>query len=137
MTIAAINTSDNFSQYVEQVYEKYYSRLQYYFLRQLGNLSEAEACVQDTIYRCFVFMQALRPEEQVDCMNVYLMRIASGLCLQKLVEKRWQRVDKFDEDNDQNSMFNKIRDESIKSMKERLQSERLFPGAERESARIH
>jgi DNA-directed RNA polymerase specialized sigma24 family protein len=119
-TIATSDSSANYDQYIEQVYETHYARLRHYFLRQFGSTSEADVCVEETICRFFVFMKNRRWEEEVEYLPVYLMRIASTLCLAKLEEKKSQCADRL-EGNEKKSPFDKIRAEAIQACKERIQ----------------
>jgi DNA-directed RNA polymerase specialized sigma24 family protein len=120
MTTATINVSYDHSQYVEQVYDKHSARLKYYFLRQIGDVSEAEDCAQETLCRFFVFIGRRQWEKEVEYIPVYLMRIAGLLCLERLAEKKSQCADSVDE-HERSSLPDKIRDDAIRSIKERLQ----------------
>jgi DNA-directed RNA polymerase specialized sigma24 family protein len=124
MKTGTINASNDHSTYIKHVYENHYPKLQHYFLRQIGNTSEAHDCVQETICRFFIFMEGRQWEKEAEYMLVYLMRIASTLCLEKLAEKKSQCADNLDNEN--NSLFNNIKGEAIQSIKERLQLEQLF-----------
>lgn len=75
------------SQRVGQVYGKYYPRLKRYFLRQLGDPSEADDCVRETVYRFFDFMRRRRWEEEAEYVPVYLMRTACIVCSENLSRK--------------------------------------------------
>jgi DNA-directed RNA polymerase specialized sigma24 family protein len=119
MTITTINASEDQSQYVWQIYQEHYARLQHYFLIQLGNDSEAEDCVHETMRRFFFFMEGRSWEAEAEYIFVYLMRIAGLLCSRKLGEKRAQRLTDLGH-NRHHSLFNKIRTEAIETMKERI-----------------
>src|SRR5437016_5225667 len=106
MRIATINASEDHSQYVGQVYQEHYARLRHYFLIQLGNASEADDCVHETLRRLFFFMEERDWEAEAEYIFVYLMRIAGGICSKKLGEKGPQRTSGLG--NMHNSLFNKI-----------------------------
>jgi DNA-directed RNA polymerase specialized sigma24 family protein len=120
MTIGTINTSEDHSRYIGQVYQEQYARLQRYFLIQLGDSSEADDCVQETIRRLFFFMEDRNWEAEAEYIPVYLMRIAGLLCSRKLAEKRSQRAASLS-NNENNSLFVKIKIEMIKALKERVE----------------
>ena len=96
MKIAAINANEDHVQYIGQVYQEHGARLRHYFLVQLGDTSEVDDCVQETICRFFFFMEDRQWEAETKYISVYLMRIAGLLCSRKLAEKRKQRADSFD-----------------------------------------
>ena len=126
MANAALSHDDR-SRYIEQVFDKHYARLQIHFLRQFGNLSEADDCVEETICRFFIFMEGHGWEEEANDIHVHLLRIACNLCLQKLRAKRSHSVSAFDLNRYQSGSFNKIRDESIQSIEKRLHLTRHAP----------
>jgi hypothetical protein len=92
---------------------------------QLGDASEADACVQDTIRCCFFFMEDRCWEADAEYVPVYLMRIAGGLCSKNLAERKalhknwlgWREVA---------GLLNKIRRRVVQPIKERAESIRLF-----------
>lgn len=118
MKIATINASEDHDQYIGQIYQEHYTRLRHYFLVQLGNASEADDCVHETIRYLFFFMEERDWEAETEYIFVYLMRIAGNLCSKKLGEKRLQRTPSLD--NARNSLFNKIRAKVSATMKERM-----------------
>lgn len=120
MRIATINTSEDQSQYVGQVYQQHYARLRHYFLTQLGDASEAEDCVHETIRRLFFFMEERDWEADKKYIPVYLIRIAGLLCSKRLGEKRARRsaVPSY---NARRGLFNKIRTAAVEAMKERVE----------------
>lgn len=87
MRMAIINASEEHSQYVGHVYQQHYARLRHYFLAQFSDVSEADACVQETINRFFFFMEERCWEADAEYIPVYLMRIAGFLCSKKLAER--------------------------------------------------
>jgi hypothetical protein len=120
MIITNINASEEQSQYIGQVYQEHYARLRHYFLTQLGNTSEADDCVQETIRHLFFFMEERCWEAEAEYIPVYLMRIAGLLCSRKLAEKRLQSANNLD-GNESNSLFDKVRIAVIRTMKERIE----------------
>jgi DNA-directed RNA polymerase specialized sigma24 family protein len=114
MTIASINASEDQNQYVAQVYEEQYARLRRYFLVQLGDSSEADDCVHETMRRLFFFMEERNWEAEAEYIPVYLMRIAGLVCSRKLSEKRSQ------------SAFHKVKLMAIQAIKERMESMKTF-----------
>lgn len=119
MNLAIINAGEDQSPYVPQVYQQHYARLRHYFLSQLGNTLESEDCVHETISRFFFFMEERDWEAEAEYIPVYLMRIAGLLCSRKLSEKRSQRSTALGHDGHR-GLFDKIREEALKTMKERM-----------------
>lgn len=125
MITAAVSTSNDHSEYIEQVYEDHRAGLRHYFLRQAGNVSEADDYVQETIRRFFVFMADRDWEAEGEYILVYLMRIAGVLCLEKLSKKRSQCT--YNRDGSENKrLFNEIRDEASQTSKERIEFKQFF-----------
>jgi DNA-directed RNA polymerase specialized sigma24 family protein len=120
MTIATVNASEDQSQYVGQVYQQEYARLEHYCRTQLGDTPEAEACVHETIRRFFFFMEERDWEAEAEIIPVYLIRIAGLICSRKLGEKRLRRSAR-PECNTRRGLFNKIRTEAAETMKERIE----------------
>jgi DNA-directed RNA polymerase specialized sigma24 family protein len=120
MKNTTVNAAEEFNRHLEQVFDKYHSRLQRYFLVQIGNLPEADAYVQETIYRFFDLMEGRQWEQEVSYINAHLMRIAFGLCMQKQTLEKSRVTDSLDLRENQNCPLNKLRDESLLSIKERL-----------------
>jgi len=120
MTIATIDANEDHSQYIGEVYEEYYGQLRQYFMKQIGNTTEVDNCVQETIRLLFIFMQDRSWEVEVEFIYVYLMRIAGLLCSRKLAENMSQRRDSFD-NNESNNALNKIRTEARQALKECIQ----------------
>lgn len=118
MMLANFNVSEDHSQYVGQVYQKHYARLRHYFLTQLGDVREAEGCVNETFRHLFFFMEDRDWEAEAEYIFVYLMRIAGLLCSRKLGEMRSQHAAEL-YGNGRNSLFNKVRAEVAGVMKER------------------
>src|SRR3712207_6704930 len=118
----SLATSDcgNQSRHIEQVYDKHAARLQYYFLRQIGDILEADACVQETICRLFDFMEGRRWEEEEEYIRVYLMRIACAVCIQKLAEKASGRTGTHESRQNRVSPFDRLREDALQAIKERL-----------------
>lgn len=115
MMINAGSVSEDHAQNIGQIYQEYYARLRHYFLIQLGDVSETDECVHETIRLFFFFMEERQwgEEEEAEYIFVYLMRIAGLLCSRKLIEKRSQRIVSF-------SLLNKIRTEVAKIIKKRI-----------------
>lgn len=118
MTIATINAGEDQNQYIGQVYQEHSAQLRHYFLTQLGDASEAENCVQETIGRLFFFMEDRDWEAEAEYIYVYLMRIAGLLCSRKLGEMGPQRTTGLNK-NEKKSLFNKVRIEVIETIRER------------------
>jgi hypothetical protein len=130
MRITTINTGEEHSQYVGQVYQEHYAGLRHYFLTQLDNPSEVDAYVEETLRYFFIFMEDRCWETDVEHMPAYLMRIAGGLfCSKKLAGKRTQGRHKLD-DSAANRLFKVIRNEVIQPIKERLEFRQIFLKAE-------
>lgn len=119
MTLETIKASEDQSQYIAQVYQQHYARLQRYFLTQLGNVTEAEECIHETINRLFFFMEERDWESEAEYIPVYLMRIAGLLCSRKLSEKRSGGPSELGHGG-RRGLFNKIRVEAREAMKERI-----------------
>lgn len=125
MRMAIFNASEEHSQYVGQIYQRHYTGLRHYFLMQLGDASEADACVEETISRFFFFMEDRCWEADMEYIPVYIMRIAGFLCSKKLAARRalrknrlgWRKVV---------GRLNKIMREVVRPIKERAESIRLF-----------
>jgi hypothetical protein len=124
MMISTGSVSEEHSQYIGQIYQEHYPRLRHYFLMQLGDASEADECIHETIRLFFFFMEERQwEEEKAEYISVYLMRIAGLLCSRKLIEKRSQRIVSFDDQN--NSLSNKIRTEVTEIIKKHIDFIRL------------
>jgi DNA-directed RNA polymerase specialized sigma24 family protein len=119
MTIATINASEDQSQYVAEVYQRHYERLKRYFLTQLGDASQADDCVHETVRHLFFFMEDRDWEAEAEYIFVYLMRIAGSICSKRLGELGPRRTDGLN--NVRDSLFNKVRTEAIATMKERVE----------------
>lgn len=124
MVEAAIYPDDDHIRFVEHVYEKQHARLLRYFWVQLGDISEAEDCIQETIYRFFLLMVGRCWSNEMEYISVRLMKLAAILCMEKLAETKLQDVDSLD-DSEHPDGFNKIRDAAICSIKERLRVTQL------------
>lgn len=122
MSIATHRGGAEPGQHVEQVYDGHHARLRHYFLRQIGDRSEAEACVQETFGRFFLFIKRRQWEQEAPYIPVYLMRIAGLLCLEKLTEKGPLRAESLDEPA-RDAASGWTRDEAIRSIRKRLQSD--------------
>lgn len=118
MRIAIIDVGEEHSQYVGQVYQEHYGKLHHYFLALLGDASEADACVQETIRRFFFFMEDRCWESDMEYMPVYLMRIAGMICSKKLAGKQARR--KRLGDNKVLGLFDKIRIEIAQFINEHI-----------------
>ncbi len=122
---ATINVSEEHSRYTGRVYQEHYASLRHYFLTQLGNTSEANDCVQETMRHFFFFMEDRCWETEFEYISVYLMRIAGQLCSRKLAEKRVQRRNNLGV-NENNNLFNKIKSEVIQTIKGHIEFRQHF-----------
>ncbi len=120
MTIATIHADEDQSQYIGTVYQQYSDRLRRYFLIQLGDPSEADNCVQETMRRFFFFLEDRDWEAEAEYISVYLMRIAGLICSRKLAEKRRQCADNSD-DTENNSIFMSLQTLAFQAVKERIE----------------
>ena len=114
MTVAVINSSEEHSQYVGLVYQEYYAKLRDFFLMLLGDASEADDCVQETLRHFFFFMEDRCWETNAEFISVYLMRIAGAICSKRLAERAEQ------------SKFDKFRNRVSQAIKERKELRQLF-----------
>lgn len=119
MITATMNVDHDLERYIDQVYEKQHAGLLRYFRVQLGNISEAEDCVQETIYRFFLFMKGRCWDKEMEYISVRLMKRAGILCMEKLREKQPQSMHSLDDSKSPDS-FNEIKAAAINSIKERL-----------------
>ena len=71
-------------EYMERVCDKEHPRLRRYFMRQVGNVAEAEEYVQETFRRLLIFMEGKDWEKEEEYISVYLMRLAALLSFEKL-----------------------------------------------------
>ncbi len=118
MTAADINAGEDQSRYVGEMYQQHGARLRRYFLTQLGDAAEADACVGETLSRLFFFMEERDWEAEAEYVPVYLMRIAGLLCSRKLGERRAGRPAAPAQPG-RRGLFNKIRAEAAEAMRER------------------
>lgn len=119
MRLANFNVSEDHSQYVGQVYQEHCARLRHYFLTQLGDVREAESCVNETFRHFFFFMEDRDWETEAEFIRVYLMRIAGRICSRRLGELGPRRTANLNSMRE--TLFNKVRTEAIATMKERLE----------------
>lgn len=84
MATATADFNGDLGRHVEQVCDKEYPRLQRYFLREVGDISEADEYVRETFRRFFLFMKGRDWEREEEYTSVYLMRLAALLYLEKL-----------------------------------------------------
>jgi hypothetical protein len=124
MTITTIDADEDHSQYVGQVYQEHYPRLRHYFLVQLGDPSEADDLVQETMRHFFFFMEDRHWEGEAEYVPAHLMKIAGLLCSRKLAEKRSRRAADLG-DIESNGLLNKIRAEAVRTIKERMEFKRV------------
>lgn len=103
---------------VGQVWERHHARLRRYFLAQLGGAAEADRCVQETIYRFFVFARRRAWEEASGRAAVYVMRIAAVLCSEKLAERR--RLAGARKCDDVEGADRRVEAEAVRAVRERL-----------------
>jgi DNA-directed RNA polymerase specialized sigma24 family protein len=127
MRMATIDAGEEHSRYVGRIYQEYYAGLRYYFLSQLGDASEADACVQKAFSLLFFFMKDRCWETDAEYVHVYLMRIAGQLCSKKLATKRARRKNRLGLDRAE-SLLHKIIDGVIQPARERLASFNSFVG---------
>jgi hypothetical protein len=123
MKIGNIDACEEQSKYVWQVYQEQYPKLYSYFLPQLGNSSEADNCVLETIRRLFFFMEERDWETESEYISVYLMRIAGFLCSRKLSEKRLMRSNSLFSNR---IMLNKVRVAASRIIKEGVKFIKAF-----------
>ncbi|HWS87272.1 MAG TPA: hypothetical protein VN282_09925 [Pyrinomonadaceae bacterium] len=119
MTITTVHASEDQSRHVGRVYQENYARLRRYCLAQLGDESEAEQCIHETMRRFFFFMEERDWEAEEEFIPVYLIRIAGLLCVRKLGEKRARRPAGTERDA-RGGLFDKVRAEAVETMKERI-----------------
>lgn len=125
MTTGIMSASDEYSPHIGQIYLKYNARLRGNFLSQLGDDSEAEECVQETLRLFFFFMKDRCWESEVKLLDVYLMRIAGGVCSKKLAEKRARSANVLGR-HEKESLFDRIRREVIQPVQKRMELKQLF-----------
>ena len=126
MTIVNFDASEDQSHHVAKVYQEQYAGLRHYFLIQLGDGPEVERCIQETMRRFFFFMEDRDWEAEAEYVHVYLMRIAGLLCSRMLGEKRSGRaVGRLEGGK---GLFNKVRAEVIRAVRERVELVRIFLG---------
>lgn len=69
--------------HVGQIYDGHYSALRRYFMKHLGDASEADACVRDTFRRFFDSMKGGRFEDVRPYARARLMRAAFAVCTER------------------------------------------------------
>jgi DNA-directed RNA polymerase specialized sigma24 family protein len=111
MTTEISDAGGDHAPHVALACEKNYARLRRYFLRQLGDASEADECVQETFRRLLVFMENRLRERDEERISIYLMRIAGLLHSEKLAEKNSRGADGL-RDEESEGVFGKIRGEA-------------------------
>ena len=122
MTVVNIDASEDQSHHVAKFYQEQYARLRHYFLTQLGDDAEAERCIQETVRHFFYFMEDRDWEAEAEYIPVYLMRIAGQLCSKRMGEKASGRAE------ENKGLFNKVRAEVIRAVKERIEFMKVFLG---------
>jgi hypothetical protein len=123
--LAAINASEEQSQYLGQFYEEYYARLRSYFQLQLGDASEADDCVQETLRHFFFFMKDRCWEAEVKLINFRLRMIAGGVCSKKLAKKR-ARLANGSGRQEKESLLDKIMREVLWPIRSRMEFKQMF-----------
>ncbi len=88
MNIGTMSASGEYNRHINRVYQRYNARLRSNFLSQLGDEAEARECLQETLRHFFFFMQERCWESEDDLVEVYVMRIAGGVCSRRLARKR-------------------------------------------------
>jgi hypothetical protein len=88
MNTGTMSTSGEYSLYIGQVYQRHNARLRSNFLSQLGDETEADECLQETLRHFFFFMQDRCWESEAHLVDVYVMRIAGAVCSRRLARKR-------------------------------------------------
>lgn len=122
MTIVNIDASEDQSHHVAKFYQEHYAGLRHYFLIQLGDGPEVERCMRETVRHFFFFMEDRDWEAEAEYVHVYLMRIAGQLCSRRLGERTSGRVES------DRGLFNKVRAEVIRAVRERVEFMRVFLG---------
>lgn len=114
MTIIKIDAGEDHCQYVGQFYQEQYERLRRYFLRQLGDGSEIDDCIRETMRHFFFFMEDRDWEREAQYITVYLMSIAG-----KVAERRLECAAG-------RGLFSKVRAEAVRTIKERVEFMTFF-----------
>jgi DNA-directed RNA polymerase specialized sigma24 family protein len=125
MTTGTMSASGEYTRYIGQIYQGYNARLRGNFLALLGNASDADECVQETLRHFFYFMKDRCWESDVKSIDAYLMRIAGGVGSKKLAEKRAQREDSLGR-HENDSLLDKVRREVFQPIQERVKFKQLF-----------
>lgn len=121
MTTSIRNAGDDYGGRVGRVCESQYARLWRYFLIQLGDAPEADRCVRETLYRFFVFAGRRRWEEVAGHVQGCVMRMAVGVCSEKLAERR--RLADARGDDDGEGALRRMTEEAARAVRERLRLE--------------
>ncbi|MDQ3918593.1 MAG: hypothetical protein M3348_08955, partial [Acidobacteriota bacterium] len=87
MTTTDINPGGESGGLLEQVFAQYRPRLQRYFLVQLGDEADADACARETVRLLLESVGADGRGPGAVYVNAFLMRTAFALCLRKQRER--------------------------------------------------
>jgi hypothetical protein len=118
------NVSEDHGNRFAQVYLENHSRLKRYFLSQLGDGPEVDDCIEETMRHFSFFMEDHDWEVGTEYIPIHLMVIAGGVCTRTLGEKRTSSSAVFG--NESHSLFNKVRAEATRAIKERIELMKLF-----------
>jgi hypothetical protein len=124
MRVADIKASEEQSQYVGQVYQEHYARLRDYFLPQLGDASEADACIEETFNLLFFFMEDRPWEAEAEYIPSHLMKIAGLLCSKRLAAKGARRAGRF-----RDGLLGRLGGGAVRAVREHAALGRLLPSA--------
>lgn len=125
-TLTSIISEDH-NQYVGPVYEQYYAKLFRYFLMNLRNAPEAAACAEKAILIFFVHMKDRCWVEEEEFVSDNLMKIAGGVCTEKLIEKKERR---------ENSLLGRFVGGVAQSVRERVDAARFHLSGEGGGGRL-
>lgn len=128
MRVVNIKAGEEHSQYVGQIYQEHYARLRNYFLTQLGDASEADACLQETFNLFFFFMEDRCWEAEAEYLPAHLMKIAGLLCSKKLAAKGTRRKHRFG-DGVRDSLLGKLGSGVVQAVRECVALGQLLPSA--------
>jgi hypothetical protein len=111
--------------YYGKVYQKYNAWLRGNFLRQLGDDSEVDECVQKTFDYLFLYMEDRCWEAEKKLIGYRLRMIAGGVCSKKLAERR-ARPANGSNCQEKARLLDKIRREVLRPISERMEFKQMF-----------
>lgn len=88
MSGEAKSIDGEYGRHFKQLHQKYGALLRGNFFSQLGDASEADACVWETFGYFFSYMNERPWEANEKLIKYRLKMIAGGVCTRKLAEKR-------------------------------------------------